>query len=242
MFYLCGSVHFSFIVCLHMYSIWRSSNTDLVGIPVKRRRVGIPVTVNSVTSLYRLQAMIWISITACHVLFCVQRIEARGGLIALLISWCLVLKYTNDMLNCWPSLFNLSFHVHYIKSYLFILKCQTSHNFVKLIHKGHLHDNPTWFFFKLKRGYRWGHYARFVVMVFNATNNISVISWRSVLLTKTGVPGENHRPAVSHWHTEYTSPWAGLESTTIVVIGTDCTCSCKSNYHTITTTTAPDTI
>ena len=33
-------------------------------------------------------------------------------------------------------------------------------------------------------------------MVFNTTfNNISVISWRSVLLVKeTGVPGENHRP------------------------------------------------
>ena len=26
----------------------------------------------------------------------------------------------------------------------------------------------------------------------------------------------------------------------LVVIGTDCTGSCKSNYHTITTTTAPD--
>ena len=38
------------------------------------------------------------------------------------------------------------------------------------------------------------------VMVFNATfNNISVISWRSVLLVEeTGVPGENHRPAESH--------------------------------------------
>jgi hypothetical protein len=37
-------------------------------------------------------------------------------------------------------------------------------------------------------------------MVFNATfNNISVISWRSVLLVKkTGVPGENHRPVASH--------------------------------------------
>jgi hypothetical protein len=33
-------------------------------------------------------------------------------------------------------------------------------------------------------------------MVFNVTfNNISVISWRSVLLVKeTGVPGENYRP------------------------------------------------
>jgi hypothetical protein len=38
-----------------------------------------------------------------------------------------------------------------------------------------------------------------MVMVFNATfSNISVISWRSVLLAEeTGVPGENHRPAVN---------------------------------------------
>ena len=37
-------------------------------------------------------------------------------------------------------------------------------------------------------------------MVLNATfNNISVISWWSVLLVEeTGVPGENHRPAASH--------------------------------------------
>jgi len=35
----------------------------------------------------------------------------------------------------------------------------------------------------------------------------------------------------------YTSPW--FERSTSVVIGTDCTGSCKSNYHTITTTTPP---
>jgi hypothetical protein len=71
----------------------------------------------------------------------------------------------------------------------------------------------------------------------NATfKNISVISWRSVLLVKkTGVPSEN----VSHWQTlshnviEYTSPWTGFELTLLVVIGTDCIGSCKSNYHTI---------
>ena len=36
--------------------------------------------------------------------------------------------------------------------------------------------------------------------VFNTTfNNISAISWWSVLLVeKTGVPGENHRPVASH--------------------------------------------
>jgi hypothetical protein len=41
---------------------------------------------------------------------------------------------------------------------------------------------------------------RFVFMVFNATfNKISVISWRSVLLEETGVPGENHRSVTIHW-------------------------------------------
>jgi len=42
-----------------------------------------------------------------------------------------------------------------------------------------------------------------MVMVFNVTfNTISVISWRSVLLlVETGVPGENHRLAASHWQT-----------------------------------------
>jgi hypothetical protein len=40
-------------------------------------------------------------------------------------------------------------------------------------------------------------------MVFNATfNNISVISWRSVLLVEEiGVPEEHHRPVASHWQT-----------------------------------------
>jgi hypothetical protein len=43
----------------------------------------------------------------------------------------------------------------------------------------------------------------FRVMVFNATfNNISVISWWSILqVEETRVPGENHRPAASHWQT-----------------------------------------
>jgi hypothetical protein len=38
-------------------------------------------------------------------------------------------------------------------------------------------------------------------MVFNVTfNNISVISWRSVLLVEeTRVPGENYQPVESHW-------------------------------------------
>jgi hypothetical protein len=36
--------------------------------------------------------------------------------------------------------------------------------------------------------------------------------------------------------------WAGFELTTLVVIGTDCICRYKSNYHMITTTTAFETM
>jgi len=60
-------------------------------------------------------------------------------------------------------------------------------------------------------------------MVLDATfNNISLISWRSVLLVEeTGVSGENHRPVASHGQTlshnfvssiKYTSPERGSNS------------------------------
>ena len=76
---------------------------------------------------------------------------------------------------------------------------------------------------------------------FNASfNNISVISWQSVLLVEeTGVPEENHWPGASHRQTlshnvvSSTQPWVRFELTTSVVIGTDCTGSGKSNYHMI---------
>ena len=47
------------------------------------------------------------------------------------------------------------------------------------------------------------HCLRDRIMMFNATfNNISVISWKSVLLVEqSGVPGEIHRPAAGHWQT-----------------------------------------
>ena len=75
-------------------------------------------------------------------------------------------------------------------------------------------------------------------MVIKATfNNISVISWQSVLLVdKTGVPRENHRPAASHLqiisHNFVSSrsvhiAWAGFELTMLVVIDTDGTGSCN---------------
>jgi len=47
----------------------------------------------------------------------------------------------------------------------------------------------------------WLFRGKVRVVVFNATFNIiSAISWRSVLLLEeTGILGENHRPAASHW-------------------------------------------
>jgi hypothetical protein len=66
-------------------------------------------------------------------------------------------------------------------------------------------------------------------------NNISVISWRSVLLV--GETGENPRPVTSHWqtlsHNVVHLPLIEIRTRNI----TDCIGSCKSNYHTMTTTT-----
>ena len=88
----------------------------------------------------------------------------------------------------------------------------------------------------------------FRVRVFNATfNNISVISWQSVLLVEeTRVPRENHRPVTNHRQTlshimlfRVHLAMSGIQLITLLVIGTDCTDSCKSNYHTITISTFP---
>ena len=115
-------------------------------------------------------------------------------------------------------------------------------------------------------------------MVFYATfNNISAVSWWSVLLVEESVVyRENHRPVASQWQTlshfnlnvfyseKYwkgldsrtslyiSSPqlyhimlyrvqltWAGFELKMLVVVCTDCIGSYKSNYHMITTMTAP---
>ena len=81
-------------------------------------------------------------------------------------------------------------------------------------------------------------------IVFNATfKNISVISWRSILLVEeTGVSEKTTdlQQATSKLYRImlYSSPWAGIEPTTSVVIDTDRIDSCISNYNTITARTA----
>ena len=75
-------------------------------------------------------------------------------------------------------------------------------------------------------------------MVFNATfNNVSVISWRSVLLVEKTTDLSQVTDKLYHIMF-YTSPWSIFKLTTSVVIVTDCIGSCKSNYLTIMTTTA----
>ena len=61
--------------------------------------------------------------------------------------------------------------------------------------------------------------------------NVSVISLRSVLLVEE--TDKLYHILLYRVH----FAWTGFKLTTLVVMGTDCTGSCKSNYHAITTTT-----
>ena len=81
-------------------------------------------------------------------------------------------------------------------------------------------------------------------MMLNATfNNISVLSWWSVFWwRKSEYPEKTtNLPQVTNKFNTVssTSAWVGFELTTLVVMGTDCICGYKSNYHTITNTTVP---
>ena len=68
-------------------------------------------------------------------------------------------------------------------------------------------------------------------MMFNATfNNISDISWRSVLLVEETTDLLQVTDKLYHIML-HKSLWAGVEPITSVTIGTDNTGSCKSNYH-----------
>ena len=84
-------------------------------------------------------------------------------------------------------------------------------------------------------------------MVLHATlKNISVISvllvveakstWRKPLTCRKLM--KNYHIILYRVHIV----WTGFELTTLVLIGSDCIVSYKSNYHTITTTSAPITL
>jgi hypothetical protein len=66
--------------------------------------------------------------------------------------------------------------------------------------------------------------------------------WYSRNIVESGV--KHHKPTNHLLKTlQYYRSHKMLDSyTTLVVIGIDCTCSCKSNYHKITTTTVPSLI
>jgi hypothetical protein len=94
----------------------------------------------------------------------------------------------------------------------------------------------------------WIFQLRIMVMVFSATfNTISANSWQSVLLVEVNrsirrKPPTCHKSLpnfITKYCFEYTSPSTGFELTTLVVMGTNCVCSCNFNYHMIKNTTSP---
>ena len=102
----------------------------------------------------------------------------------------------------------------------------------------------------LRALYMWNRSSRiiFIVysfMVLNATfNNISVISWQSVLLVEeigvsreTNDLSEVNDKLLSHNVVSSTPCLSGVRTLNVRAIGTDFIGSNKSNYHTITTTT-----
>ena len=80
------------------------------------------------------------------------------------------------------------------------------------------------------------------LMVFNAIcNNISVILWQSVLLVEETTDLSQVTDKLYHIMV-FSSPqshWSRFKLTISVVLGTGSIGSCKSNYNTITATTAP---
>jgi hypothetical protein len=84
--------------------------------------------------------------------------------------------------------------------------------------------------------YGWGR--QFHIIYDIAESIIVTIFLRPILLVL--VKGSVY--VIKYQVQMYISPRTGFEFTTLVVIGTDFTGSCKADYHTITTTTGPSKV
>jgi hypothetical protein len=72
------------------------------------------------------------------------------------------------------------------------------------------------------------YFSYIVAVIFNGGGNLSTLRKQTICCKSLSY-------FITYCCIEYTSPSAGFELTTLVVIGTDCIGNCKSNYHTITT-------
>ena len=90
----------------------------------------------------------------------------------------------------------------------------------------------------------WGYggNATFTLLaIFQLYRGGQFYSWRKSECPKKipDILQDINKTLITSFCVEYTSPWAIFYLTTFLIIGTDCTGSCKSNYHTIMTTMAP---
>ena len=83
------------------------------------------------------------------------------------------------------------------------------------------------------------------IMVFNATFNKNSVIYRGSQFYWWRKPEWQERTTDKLYQIMLYRVYlacAGVELTTLVVIGSDCICSCKSNYHMLTTMTTNDII
>ena len=120
--------------------------------------------------------------------FYIQKMELQK---TILIENYRIISFMSTEISCWV------YHVQ-CTFFLYMFSGFSLNSILNLWRQFYIHEDN----FLLQED-KFPDNTGFRVMVFNATlNNISAISWQSILLAEeTKVPGENHRPVVSHWQT-----------------------------------------